>query len=69
MPQNMQPQSMKAEIIRELDSRIQRLKAHRFDQPAPTGNQYEQLNQALSKVISVPLTKELEDVRAFVMQL
>lgn len=62
-------QTIKAEIIQELDSRIQRLKAHRFDQPEPTGNQYEQLNQALSKVISVPLTKELEDVKAFVMQL
>ena len=62
-------QTIKNEIIQELDSRIQRLKAHRFDPLETTGNQYQELNQALSKVISVPLTKELVDVKAFVMQL
>ena len=32
-------QNIKSEIIQELDSRIQRLKAHRFDPVETTGNQ------------------------------
>ena len=46
----------KREIIEELDRRI-------------TGNQYEELNQALKKVIGVPLMGELSSVRDFVCQL
>ena len=60
---------IKQQIITELDHRIASLKAHRFDEVIVSGNQYQELNQALAKVIGVPLTKELEDVKAFVMGL
>ena len=63
------PQDIKQQIITELDQRIASLKAHRFDEVIVSGNQYQELNQALAKVIGVPLTKELEDVKAFVMGL
>lgn len=60
---------IKKEILCELDHRIESLKSHRFDEIIVSGNQYQELNQALAKVIGVPLTKELEDIKAFVMQL
>ena len=59
----------KREIIEELDRRIALLKAHEFDVIDVTGNQYEELNQALKKGIGVPLMGELSSVRDFVCQL
>lgn len=60
---------IKAKINSEIDSRISRLKQHYGDAIDMTGNQYEELNQALSKVISVPLIKELESLREYVERL
>ena len=41
---------IKERIIEELDSRIERLRDHQYKEIVVTGNQYEELNQALSKV-------------------
>ncbi len=60
---------IKSQIINKIDDRLAQLNAHRFDEIVVTGNQYEELNQALSKVIGVPLIKELEDLRQFVVKL
>ena len=60
---------LKQTITNELDRRIDNLKEHQYDQIKVTGNQYEELNQALSKVIGVPLIKELENVKKFVQEL
>jgi hypothetical protein len=60
---------IKKEMISELDRRIQLLKEHENDQVICTGNQYEELNQALSKVIGVPLMGELQSIKEFVGRL
>ena len=60
---------LKKQIIHELDSRIARLKEHQYEQIKITGNQFEELNQALSKVIGVPMMCELQSVRDFVENL
>ena len=60
---------IKNQIITELDSRIHRLAEHQYMQIKVTGNQYEELNQALSKVIGVPLMRELQSVKDFVEKL
>lgn len=65
MPQD----EMKQRILARLDERIALLEEHRMDDIIVTGNQYEELNQVLKKVIGVPLQKELEDLRAFVQSL
>ena len=61
--------NFKQEILNELDSRIDRLKEHEHDDKPTDGNQYDQLNHALSRVIGVSLEKELEDLRGFVEEL
>ncbi|MGI6199431.1 MAG: hypothetical protein ACOYJA_01530 [Christensenellales bacterium] len=60
---------LKQQIITELDSRLERLRAHQNDAIEITGNPYEELNQALSKVIGAPLVSELEDLRGFICSL
>ncbi len=57
------------EILSELDSRINLLKEHRYDKIEVTGNQYEELNQAVSKVIGAALLGELEGLKTFVKDL
>ena len=52
------------QIADEIDSRIERLKAHRYDPIDVTGNHVEELNQAVSKVIG----GELESLRSFIDQ-
>ena len=47
----------KQEIIRELERRIELIDRHRFDEIEVTGNQYEELNQVLKKIIGVPLSR------------
>lgn len=59
----------KNKIIAELDSRIERLYEHQNDEKENDGNQYAELNHAVSRVIGTALTKELEDVRNFVQGL
>lgn len=56
-------------ILQEIDRRLENLYQHEDDEIIQTGNQYEALNQVLSKVISVPLVGELESLRDFVSQL
>lgn len=56
----------KQEVIRELDRRIELIDRHRFDEIEVTGNQYEELNQVLKKIIGVPLSEELSDVKKYV---
>lgn len=60
---------IKKEIIQELDRRIHLLEEHRDDKIIVTGNQYEELNQALSKVIGTPLMGELQSIKEFVGRL
>ena len=60
---------IKQQIIQELDQRIDRLKEHQQHKIVATGNQYDELNQALSKVIGAPLIGELEDLKTFVKEL
>ena len=57
---------IKAEILTEIDRRISNLQAHKYDEIIVTGNQYEELNQALAKVIGVPLMRELSSLKEFV---
>ncbi len=61
--------NIKEDIIEELDRRIQLLEEHQEEQIIVTGNQYEELNQALSKVIGAPLIGELESMKEFVGKL
>ena len=49
--------------------RLERLRAHQNDAIEITGNPYEELNQALSKVIGAPLVSELEDLRSYICSL
>ncbi|HIZ56164.1 MAG TPA: hypothetical protein H9671_08195 [Firmicutes bacterium] len=62
-------QNLKQQIVDEIDSRIQRLDAHRNDQIVISGNQYDELNQVLSKVINTPLRDELDSLKKFICKL
>lgn len=57
---------VKKQVLSELDSRLDRLNNHRDDRKPDHGNQFEQLNHAVSDVIGASLTKELENLRDFV---
>lgn len=57
---------VKKQIISEIDSRIKRLNEHKDDKIIDRGNQYDELNQALSKIIGMPLIKELESLKEYV---
>lgn len=61
--------ALKQQILDELDKRIHDLKEHRYDEIIVTGNQYDELNQVLAKIIGVPLLKEVQDIRDFVLGL
>ena len=60
---------VKQQVLSELDSRIRRLEVHRDDEKPVEGNQYAEMNHALSRVIGATLEKELEDLRNFVKEL
>lgn len=62
----MKHDSLKQQIIHEIDHRIALLEEHQDDEIIITGNQYEELNQALKKVINVPLHKELDSLRSYI---
>ena len=57
--------NIKAQIISEIDRRIEDLQQHRYDEIIVTGNQY----QALAKVIGVPLMKELSSLKEYVIDI
>ncbi|MFR8003847.1 MAG: hypothetical protein ACLU62_13165 [Hydrogeniiclostridium sp.] len=57
------------EIIEEIDRRIGLLKEHENDSIEITGNQYAELNRALSKVIGVPLMGELTSMKEYIQQM
>ncbi len=61
--------NIKAEVISEIDRRIANLQEHRYDEIIVTGNQYDELNQALAKVIGVPIIKELGSLKQYVEEL
>ncbi len=61
--------SIKSEIIQEIDHRIEILKEHQYDEIIVTGNQYDELNQALAKVIGAPLISELENLKSYIEKL
>ncbi len=61
--------SVKEEIIHEIDHRLNHLRAHQEDEIIVTGNQYDELNQALAKVIGAPLIGELESLKSYVEKL
>lgn len=60
--------NIKQTIITELDNRIELLKEHQHDEIIP-GNQYNELNQALAKIIGAPLIGELDNIKDFVQKL
>ena len=49
-----------------MERRIELIDRHRFDEIEVTGNQYEELNQVLKKIIGVPLSDELTDVKNYI---
>ena len=55
--------ALKQQILDELDKRIHDLEEHRYDEIIVTGN------QVLAKIIGVPLLKEVQDIRDFVLGL
>ena len=57
------------EIIEEIDRRIGLLKEHENDAIEITGNQYAELNRALSKVFGVPLMGELTSMKEYIQQM
>ncbi|MBU5450348.1 hypothetical protein [Acetivibrio sp. MSJd-27] len=61
--------NLKSEIIQEIDHRIEILREHQDEEIIITGNQYEELNQALSKVIGTPLIGELESLKSYIEKL
>ena len=61
--------ALKQQILDELDKRSHDLEEHRYDEIIVTGNQYDELNQVLAKIIGVPLLKEVQDIRDFVLGL
>ena len=61
--------ALKQPLLAELDKRIHDLEEHRYDEIIVTGNQYDELNQVLAKIIGVPLLKEVQDIRDFVLGL
>ena len=61
--------ALKQQILDELDKRIHDLEEHRYDEIIVTGNQYDELNQVLAKIIGVPLLKEVQAIRDFVLGL
>lgn len=65
----MEGQEMKQHIISEIDRRIEILKEHKDDKIITTGNQYEELNQAIAKVINVPLMGELNSIKSYIERL
>jgi len=65
----MKHDSLKQQIIHEIDHRIALLEEHQDDEMIVTGNQYEELNQAIKKVINVPLHKELDSLKSYISQL
>lgn len=65
----MKQDSLKTQIIHEIDHRIALLEEHQDDEVIITGNQYEELNQALKKVINVPLHKELDSLKSYINEL
>ncbi|MEZ4357195.1 MAG: hypothetical protein R2876_00950 [Eubacteriales bacterium] len=58
--------NIKEKIIAELDRRINNIREHQYDQIEVSGDQFSELNQALKKVIGMPLKKELESIREFI---
>ena len=65
----MKMNNIKAQIISEIDRRIEDLQQHRYHEIIVTGNQYDELNQALAKVIGVPLMKELSSLKEYVIDI
>ncbi len=61
--------NLKSEIIQGIDHRIEILREHQDEEIIITGNQYEELNQALSKVIGTPLIGELESLKSYIEKL
>lgn len=61
--------NLKSEIIQEIDHRIEILREHQDEEIIITGNQYEELNQALSKVIGTPLIGELQSLKSYIEKL
>ena len=59
----------KSKLTAEIDRRMAILKEHEHDRIIQTGNQYEELNQALAKVIATPLMGELQSLRDYVENL
>lgn len=59
----------KQKILVELDDRISKLKAHEDDLKPTHGNQFEELNHAVSSVIGAALSKEIASIKDFVQGL
>ena len=56
---------IKQKIIEKIDGRLEALYDYRYEPIEVTGNQFEELNQAISRVMNEALTHELEDLKSF----
>ena len=60
---------IKASIISEIDSRLERLDEHKDDEKQESDNPYSEVTHALSKVIGYALAGELKSIKEYVENL
>ncbi len=60
---------IKASIINEIDSRLEKLSEHKDDEKKETDNPYSEVTHALSKVIGYALAGELRSIKEYVEKL
>ena len=60
---------IKASIINEIDSRLEKLQEHKNDKKHESDNPYSEVTHALSKVIGYALAGELRSIKEYVEKL
>lgn len=61
--------NIKDEILQEIQNRIHKLESHENDKIKLSDNQYEELNQAIAKIIRVALHGELVGLQDYIKEL
>lgn len=60
---------IKSSIINEIDSRLEKLAEHKYDEKKESDNPYSEVTHALSKVIGYALAGELRSIKEYVEKL
>ena len=60
---------IKSSIIKEIDSRLERLDEHKNDKKEESDNPYSEVTHALSKVIGYAVSGELRSIKEYVEKL